>query len=36
MRFTQRDIKQSESKGNSGDGGQESKDTAELTGPGGT
>lgn len=36
MRFNQLNIKESESKGNASDSGQESKDTAELTGPGST
>lgn len=36
MRFSQLNVKESESKGNASDSGQESKDTAELTGPGST
>ena len=34
--FNQLNIKESESKDNASDSGQESKDTAELTGPGST
>lgn len=36
MKFNQLNIKESEIKGNGGDSGQESKDTAELIGPGST
>lgn len=36
MRFSQLNVKESESKGNASDSGQESKDNAELTGPGST